>query len=583
MLNIPEEIKDLLHEDTCQKNIRIHFPNGERTDICNDLIVRDSVSFTESLCSQEDLKFGLCESPVFECEVVGVGNIKGANIEVSCEIYCPMSVTGAVYKPDLQAYIYSIPLGSFIVSECQKQADMAHRRVIAYGYLQGKSDNIDMSIAIKDTIGLSSALPYNPNIFATMVVNSGIKTRINQAIYTEIDLDSNGGLRRETYTIPGTTEEIRLDILLKSTVQTLPKLKEDGLYYVEKPQLLKTQIEAFSAAFEELKNNPPSASYTDNVLEQIKKWALEKLNAKKWEGLWSIYNLVRIETYGNYIYPYLRDNPSGLDRDNVNVYYGIRLHCFNLDNSNRYEVNYTDNFFNPSQIKLYEVDYSMYPQTRFDFPRYITENSQWYYDATKIDYYALTNAMLELSSLFWYADHNGGVKLINLQRQFGITPSHILYPGATIYPQGVTGGKLLPEDYQSCWYDDEYSKPYGAVVCQFKNTNNEECLYTLYMTGITEDTDPDTYKTYELTDNEIIRSSLWTEEQIADICNTIAANISGVQYMPVDFVGRGLPYVEAGDTFEILTKSNDSITTIVLNRTLTGEQYMVDSYKSVNT
>ena len=51
--------------------------------------------------------------------------------------------------------------------------------------------------------------------------------------------------------------------------------------------------------------------------------------------------------------------------------------------------------------------------------------------------------------------------------------------------------------------------------------------------------------------------------------------------MTVDFAGRGLPYVEAGDTFEILTKSNDSITTIVLNRTIKGEQTLTDEYKSV--
>ena len=51
--------------------------------------------------------------------------------------------------------------------------------------------------------------------------------------------------------------------------------------------------------------------------------------------------------------------------------------------------------------------------------------------------------------------------------------------------------------------------------------------------------------------------------------------------MTVDFAGRGLPYVEEGDTFEILTKSNDSITTIVLNRTIKGEQTLTDEYKSV--
>ena len=102
MLTVPDSIKDLLHLDSCKKNIRIHFPNGEREDICNDLIVKDSVSFTESICSQNSLKFGICESPVFECEVVGVSNIIGAAIEVSCEVYCDSSVSGAEWKIDLE-------------------------------------------------------------------------------------------------------------------------------------------------------------------------------------------------------------------------------------------------------------------------------------------------------------------------------------------------------------------------------------------------------------------------------------------------------------------------------------------------
>ena len=83
MISVPDSIKEKLHLDHCQKNIRIHFPNGERSDICNDLIVKDTVNFTESLCSQETLKFGLSEASVFECETVGVGNIKGATIDVS--------------------------------------------------------------------------------------------------------------------------------------------------------------------------------------------------------------------------------------------------------------------------------------------------------------------------------------------------------------------------------------------------------------------------------------------------------------------------------------------------------------------
>ena len=172
MLTVPQEIKDLLHQDHCQKNIRIHFPNGERSDICNNLIVKDSVSFTESICSQNTLKFGLCESSVFECETVGVGNIKDAKIRVYCEVYCDPSVSGAVFKTDLQAYVYPIPYGVFTVDSCQRQADMIHRRIVAYGgtaSIRSNTCNFEKYYKLYYEAALTE---YTPNAFLFAIENS---------------------------------------------------------------------------------------------------------------------------------------------------------------------------------------------------------------------------------------------------------------------------------------------------------------------------------------------------------------------------------------------------------------------------
>lgn len=86
MLTIPSEIRNLLKSDSVNKNFRVHFPNGERADITNDNIVDDSITFGESICSSEQLQFGLCETPTLEFETVGVENIKGAVIECSMEV-----------------------------------------------------------------------------------------------------------------------------------------------------------------------------------------------------------------------------------------------------------------------------------------------------------------------------------------------------------------------------------------------------------------------------------------------------------------------------------------------------------------
>lgn len=86
MQHIPSQIKELLKSDSVKKNFRISFPNGERDDIINDNLIQESVSFTESVCSQNTLKFGLSESSTLSFQTVGVENIKGYVIDAEIEI-----------------------------------------------------------------------------------------------------------------------------------------------------------------------------------------------------------------------------------------------------------------------------------------------------------------------------------------------------------------------------------------------------------------------------------------------------------------------------------------------------------------
>ena len=603
MLQIPDEIKELLHRDSCQKNIRIHFPNGERSDICNNLIVKDSVSFTESLCSQNTLKFGLCESPVFECEVVGVGNIKGATIEVNCEIYCDSSVTGAIWQNDLMAYVYQIPYGTFIVQEAKRQADMNHRKISAYGFVYNSllydvNQNTALSLfelsEIQNTSG-SSDVGLETLIYETYpyLLNEEdytyTKTYIN-------DLLSFGMPKTWTFKIGNDFYTLQLNFgyggLSKNTNQILlldfdylpTKSDEEILNYLNQiisqlntdypnakdtsgnPFDFKEEIMAYG-----LENMRPVFTYrrSDYTTSSTINYKLFTLNG----GKWVIFNNANTHGFnlqkGGYKF---------------SVYHGGIT--TNIGSTFYY---FTDDAYY-CRIPRSEVVQTSYTLTRT--PDKYTDKG--FYGGTvtcsgysyreqveKIDMLKLMKSYAEVNGFFWNVLRDVSKKLY-LKQQFGLTPSQTLYPGSSLYPEGVTGGKLLPNDYQSCWYEDDYTKPFGAIVCNYKNTNNEDCSYTLYLSGFDSDTDTNTYQTYYITDNYIINNSTWTEAQIEDICETIAANIEGVTYMPVEFVGRGLPYVEAGDTFEILTASNDSITTIVLNRTVSGEQVLTDSYKSVS-
>ena len=139
MISIPEEIKALLKQEQnfISKNLRIHFPNGEHEDITNDNLISESFSFTESICSQDTLKFGLCEASMVEFETIGVGNIKGCEIEVFHEI----NISGlgeefiagyGTITDDVPFPYYRMPYGIFKVDTCPRQSDMSRRKVTAY-------------------------------------------------------------------------------------------------------------------------------------------------------------------------------------------------------------------------------------------------------------------------------------------------------------------------------------------------------------------------------------------------------------------------------------------------------------------
>ena len=606
MLQIPDEIKELLHRDSCQKNIRIHFPNGERSDICNNLIVKDSVSFTESLCSQNTLKFGLCESPVFECEVVGVGNIKGATIEVNCEIYCDSSVTGAIWQNDLMAYVYQIPYGTFIVQDAKRQADMNHRKIVAYGFvynsllydvnqntalslfelseIQSSSGSVDVGL---ETL-IYETYPYlfnekdytytkeyiNPSLsFAAAVYWPHWNFKVGNDNYT---LEFEQGYRQ----LGKSTNEIAF---INSNYLFMKSANDVHAYFEEIISLLESSYpnatdpegnpfsfrDAFASAG--LENRTPRIVYqrfdygpggVSNPRDFEVNGNAVIFNQGSTHGFYLSYGALKCRVYHSGTPTYIGSTFNWYD---AGAYY-----C-KIPRSQVVQTSYT---LTKKKDKFVTKNY--YTGTTITCSGYSYREQ-----VEKIDMLSLMKSFAEVNGFFWNVLRDVSKKLY-IKQQFNLTPSNTLYPGSSLYPEGVTGGKLLPNDYQSCWYEDDYTKPFGAIICDYKNTSNEDCSFVLYLTGFDSSTDTSTYQTYYIKDNYIINNSTWTKAQIENICETIAANIEGVTYMPVEFVGRGLPYVEAGDTFEILTASNDSITTIVLNRTVSGEQVLTDSYKSVS-
>lgn len=120
MINLTSAQQAIVKDDETVKNFRVHFPNGERADLGNSDIVYESVTFKESVCSDQSFRFGGADASCIEFETVGVGNIIGLTIECSMIF----SLLGSTV---------TIPYGTFIVDSCPRDhASMVHRKVTAY-------------------------------------------------------------------------------------------------------------------------------------------------------------------------------------------------------------------------------------------------------------------------------------------------------------------------------------------------------------------------------------------------------------------------------------------------------------------
>jgi hypothetical protein len=135
MIQVPDEIKELLKQGSVRKNFRVKFPNGDHADLTNKDIISESVSFTESLCSQDELKFGLCEANTISFETFNVGNIKGKTIDCQIEIDCTSLDASFIEDncttpDDLDYPVYSIAYGRFEVDSCVRDSGNLQRRKV---------------------------------------------------------------------------------------------------------------------------------------------------------------------------------------------------------------------------------------------------------------------------------------------------------------------------------------------------------------------------------------------------------------------------------------------------------------------
>lgn len=179
-----------------------------------------------------------------------------------------------------------------------------------------------------------------------------------------------------------------------------------------------------------------------------------------------------------------------------------------------------------------------------------------------------------LDLLRWICQINGRYGRIDRYGKFdymnikdGLYPAINLYPSTSLYPGVSTGGNVIDKSYYSTVDFENFKvKKIGKVNLRDKNDN------VIAFAGANANI-------WNINTNPYI----WGyPEGNQSALNTIASNlynaVKDIEYTPLNSLSlAGLPYIEVGDCITIEAKRS-TVTTYILERTLTGTNALKDSY-----
>lgn len=584
MINIPEEVRNLLKEGSVRKNFRVHFPNGERADITNENVIGESVTLTESLCSQNSLTFGLCETPQIEFETFGVENIKGATIECSIEV------------EQNDGTFYSIPLGKFVVDSCKKQADMTHRQIQAYSPLEFKD--------LKQYPYVYSALSQSMYLDTTDIF-------IDPEVLVKL-LKFDGVVDEEpVYNTPYTIEPT-----YEFTYEGVAYVLSVGYrtYFAESGALVGGRVprSAFALRYEK------SQELYDKIASNpIMKYGYDEMRTETTSGFTTLLETIDKAFIGNNtitlrkgsnIFTLGKGRYADIDElSNTVVFpYGVYSSETILADSSCIVEMFAAPHVLTNLTLIKKSDYSVVYSTGVHYDNRIVwkEIGQLIYDES-IPWGGLmikptsekksikmvnsstgkntsqTLYKINFPSLLDESIQDMIQGYIELYGKFGVVDRYGNFEIKSINDNFLPENKetLTPSDYSSLWYEDNNSKKIGRISFDVKEDGQDDPVHYEY--DIVDDFNTVDYCTYDISNNFFVKNGGYKNiETFAKII--MAENVKDITYMPMEITIQGRPDIEVGDVFDVVLNDGTHFNGFVEKRTLSGIQALTDSIVSTD-
>ena len=616
MLNVPETVKALFKADGIRKNFRVHFPGGELPDITNENIVQESVKFTESLCSQDVLKFGLTEASVIEFETVGVANMYGMTIE--CGIEIDLSSLSAAQIADIAAgtwdgtyvavgdsdigYAYfRVPYGVFRVESCPRDHQaMTHRQVQAYGYSPRSLNDNPFEAKKRNALNLPNS--YNPNMYQLFleIVGYNLPGAMAREGYTESSVSkiiyNPTSTAQTTFSKSLTVKDSsNVSHTITSSVQwyngytegsgsanSPRKLKADSLYSADLHDISYfTILSNIATALENdsLNISLSNSGYTswiamakdlltgtDGILHLYPGVAYYP-QTQNWGGF-TFYQKVDIEQTTAVIYPYVNTFSGTIGQYSVNnifeSFYIPKYFTVHKSPEDGYGdiFDYTIPNESMASFKLYTPTGAV-PNLRLSFPQ--TASGSVTVAGTSTAGYSyggnystqdIVNGYLEMFARFGRVNRNNVFELKRLSNSspFAVTPG----------------------EYSHLWWDEYDVLPIGSVVYTYIDDQHNETEIS-YEFGIGE-------SIYDMTGNELIKAMKATNPSTVEtlLDDNFIPYLSPINFTPIDMTMKGLPYVEVGDYLAVTTEDGITAYSFNMRQEIDGIQSLTATIESTS-
>lgn len=604
MLNIPEAVKQLYKEETTEqirKNLRITFPDGQLSDefpngiTCNN-IVAESMRFTESVCSQDNFKFGTSEAPVIEFETVGVPNILGYRIQAWLEIETTTvsdDLTGdydgeyvSKADSDLGFPFYRLPLGVFTVQSCPRShGAMTHRQITAYGLqLTANDSSLDAFTRYKiSQFYRSETYDVGYKFFCPSLFSSRYDSRYFTRSLIDSAIQSSSGFY-EAYIQFHNSDDMSLHTLSLAAQGTrLLSSSYSGGSLIE----VVRKGWSYSALAEKLSSNI-KAAFIDAGLDSEADWSQSYMGETELGSLDAA-----VAAIANILFAsngaLFRANigaaggrfqiekeqiddlfdmtlPTGAGAWDIVVPYYVPELDFLFEHP-LYEMNVyvPASYVDGAEVGFYDVEprqeYAIDTGT-LKLPHTLTREDP----STLITYYSFYNSF-SMAELF------GG--LFEMRGMFGkVTRAGALVP----FELDNTAAETFTRDYlASLWWDESVVNPVGSVQITYKDKTTEQEATAIIQIG-------NGLSVYDMSANYYFQKWGRTLSEItALIQSQFAANVAALTWTPTDATAQGRPWLEAGDWIEAATGAED-VQTVgfpILRRELSGIQSLTDTITSV--